>query len=139
MKAIGLGHRTRERIGLLRTTTATGIMRATGREAVAVLNMTTTGITVGLVGPLFLGRDRGELNRMALSAARFHKSDLGIECQLLINARGVIAPLQNKQFRRLCISVDVTARCIVATNPGRRHQETDSSTKLPGASEQNLR
>ena len=49
MKAIGLGHRTRERIGLLRITTANGIMRATGREAVAVSNTTTTGITVETV------------------------------------------------------------------------------------------
>jgi hypothetical protein len=44
MKPIGLGLPTRERIGLLRTTMANGIMRATGREAVAVSNTTITGI-----------------------------------------------------------------------------------------------
>ena len=49
MKAIGLDLRTRERIGWHRTTTANGIMRATGREAVAVSNTTTTGITVETV------------------------------------------------------------------------------------------
>jgi len=46
MKDIGLGHRTRELVGLYRTTTASGTMRGTGREATGVWNTITTGITV---------------------------------------------------------------------------------------------
>ena len=46
MKAIGLAHRMRELIGSHRATTASGIMRGTGREHTAALNMITTRITI---------------------------------------------------------------------------------------------
>jgi hypothetical protein len=46
MKAIGLDHPTRELAGLRRTTTATDIMRDTGRETGAALNTITTRITI---------------------------------------------------------------------------------------------
>jgi hypothetical protein len=46
MKAIGLDHPTRELAGLRHTTTATDIMRGTGRETGAESNTITTRITI---------------------------------------------------------------------------------------------
>ena len=46
MKAIGLDHPTRELAGLCHTTTATDIMRGTGRETGAESNTITTRITI---------------------------------------------------------------------------------------------
>ena len=46
MKAIGLDHPTRELAGLRHTTTASDIMRGTGRETGAESNTITTRITI---------------------------------------------------------------------------------------------